>query len=107
MANPQYTVEPDRYMSSGNAHWPARFATAIAPSDTANVAIGPGGSYAKAIWVGGAGDVEVITSGDNSNNDLGTAVVFKAVPAGTMLNVQVSAVLAALTTATNIVGMAD
>ncbi|MGY3393450.1 hypothetical protein ACVWW6_006041 [Bradyrhizobium sp. USDA 3311] len=106
MANPLYTVEPDRYMSAGNAHWPARYATAITPSDVANVAIGPAGCYAKKLYIGVAGDVTVITAGDNSNNGLGTPVLFKAVPVG-ILDVQVRAVMATGTAATNIVGLAD
>ena len=107
MANPQYSPGPDRYMSAGNAHWPARLAAAITKSDTLAVGIGPAGLYAKALWIGGTGDVTVITAGDNSNNGLGTPVTFSAVPAGTLLNVQVRAVMATGTTATNIVGLAD
>lgn len=107
MANPAYLSEPDRYMSSGNAHWPARLASAIAKSDTLSVGIGPGAVYAKALWIGGAGDVTVITAGDNSNSGAGTPVTFSAVPAGTYLNVQVRAVMATGTTATNMVGLAD
>jgi hypothetical protein len=106
MANPSYTVEPDRYMSSGNAHWPARFASAITPSDTQNVAIGPAGCYAKRLYVGVSGDITLITAGDNSNNGLGTPVLYKAVPVG-KLDTQVRAVMATGTTATNIVGEAD
>jgi hypothetical protein len=112
MANPLYTVEPDRYMSAGNAHWPARYATAITPSDTANVAIGPAGCYAKALYIGVATSIlTVITAGDNSNGGLGTPVSFSAIPAGTLLNVQVRAVLATTgggtSPGTNIVGLAD
>jgi hypothetical protein len=107
MANPAYTVEPDRYMSAAHAHWPARYATALTPSDSVAVAVGPGGVYAKRLFVGVTGDVNLITAGDNGNGGLGTAVLYKAVPAGTYLNVQVRTLLATGTTATNIVGEAD
>ena len=106
MANPSYTVEPDRYMSAGNADWPARFATAITPSDTSNVSIGPAGCYAKALYIGTGGNLTVITAGDNSNGGLGTPVLFQNVPVG-WFPVQVRAVLATGTTASGIVGIAD
>lgn len=113
MANPSYLSEPDRYMSAGNADWPARYATAITPSDTLPVACGPGalatppsGTYAKALYIGVTGDVNVITAGDNSAGGLGTAVLFKAVPVG-WFPVQVRAVLATGTTASQIVGLSD
>lgn len=106
MANPLYTVEPDRYMAASHADWPARYATAITPSDTLPVAIGPAGCYAKALFVGVAGNLEIITAGDVSNGGLGTAVLFQNVPVG-WFPVQVRAVLAASTTATDIVGVAD
>lgn len=106
MANPAYTVEPDRYMAASHADWPARYATAIAPSDTQNVAIGPAGCFAKSLYVGVAGDLNVITAGDNTNSGLGTPVLLKAHPVG-YCPIQVRAVLAAGTTATNIVGLAD
>ena len=53
------------------------------------------------------GDVNVITAGDTTNGLLGTAVLYKAVPAGTYLNVQVRTLLATGTTASQIVGEAD
>ena len=107
MANPAYLSEPDRYMSAGRAHWPARYATALTPSDTAAVAVGPAGCYAKRLYVGVTGDVNLITAGDNGNAGLGTAVLYKAVPAGTYLNVQVRTLLNTGTTASLIVGEAD
>lgn len=106
MANPSYSVEPDRYMSSGNADWPGRFASAITPSDTLAVAIGPGAVYAKSLYIGVAGDVTIITAGDNSNGGLGTPVLLKAHPVG-YCPMQVRAVLATGTTASNILGIAD
>jgi hypothetical protein len=108
MANPAYDTQLDRYMGAGNANWPARYASAVTPSDTeVSVAIGPGGNYAKRLYVGGAGNVTLITAGDTSNELQGTPVTYEGVPAGTYLHVQVRAVLATGTTATQIVGEAD
>lgn len=52
----------------------------------------------RALWIGGAGDVAVIMAGDTA------AVTLSAVPAGTMLPIQVSKVMSTNTTATLIVG---
>jgi hypothetical protein len=106
MANPLYTVEPDRYMAPSHADWPARYATAITPSDTANVAIGPAGCYAKFLYVGVAGNLMLITAADNSQSGLGSPVLYTNVPVG-WFPVQVRAVLATGTTAGGIVGHAD
>lgn len=50
-------------------------------------------SYARALWVGGAGAVQLVTPS-------GANVVFSGVPAGTLLRVASSLVVAAGTTAT-------
>ena len=76
------------------------------PSDTTNVAIGPAGAYAKSLYIGVAGDLTIITAGDNSNGLLGTPVLLKAHPVG-YCPIQVRAVMATGTTATNIVGICD
>jgi hypothetical protein len=68
-------------------------AVAVTPSDT--TAVGFCGLY-----VGGAGDVAIKGAG-------GVAVTFKAVPVGTLLKIQVAAVMATGTTATNIVGLVN
>jgi len=108
MANPQYSVEADRYMSSGHANWPARMAAAVTPSDSAALLGGNGGnSYAKALYIGAAGDVTVIMAGDNSNSGAGTPVLFKAVPLGTWLWIQVRAVMATGTVSTSITALFD
>lgn len=52
----------------------------------------------RALWVGGAGNIEVTMLG-------GTTITFVGVTAGTMLDVQVSHVLAGATTATNILAL--
>ena len=67
-------------------------AAAVTPSDT-------NPQQYRALYVGGAGNVAVKTLGGNS-------VTFQSVPAGAVLPIEVIAVLAAGTTATNIVGMA-
>lgn len=106
MTNPLYSVEQDRYMSGGHGDWPARFATAITPSDTLAVAVGPAGTYAKALYIGVSGDVTVIAAGDNTNSGAGTPVKFTGYPVG-WLPVQVRAVMNTGTTASSIVGVAD
>lgn len=107
-ANPAYVAGLDRYAVTGpaSAPWPARFATSITPSDTAAVAIGPAGEYAKSLYVGVTGNLTVITSGDNSNSGAGTPVLFSNVPVG-WFPLQVRAVMATGTTASGIVGVAD
>ena len=107
-ASPLYSQSLDRYAVTGpiGANWPARYAAAITPSDTAAIAIGPGSAYAIAIYVGVSGNVTVIMAGDNSNGGLGTPVTFTAQPVGYM-PIQVRAVMATGTTATNIVGLAN
>lgn len=67
-------------------------ARAITPSDTA------GNSY-RAIYVGGAGNVAVVTAG-------GDTVTFTAPPVGSIIPVETKQVLTTGTTATLLVGMA-
>ena len=74
----------------------ARRLVAVTPDDDNDLA-----SNAKALYVGGGGDVEVIAAGDT------VAVVLVAVPSGTILPVQVSRVLAGNTDATDIVALYD
>jgi hypothetical protein len=74
-------------------HFNARRASVITPSDSANLTNG-----AFALWVGGAGNVNLVTSG-------GDTVLISGIPAGTYLNIQTSRVLATNTTATLIVGL--
>lgn len=72
---------------------PARRLAAVTPSDTATININ-----AAALYVGGTGNVAVVTTG-------GSTVTFSSVPAGTILPVQVTQVLATGTTATLMVAM--
>ena len=67
-------------------------AVPITPSDTAPQ------TY-RAIYVGGAGNVSVVTAGNNT-------VTFTAPPVGTIIPVEVMFVRATLTTATLLVGLA-
>lgn len=77
--------------SSGSA----ASARAVTPNDSTNLSYGP----ARALYVGGAGDVTVIAEFDAG------AVTFTAVPAGFILPVRVTRVMAAGTTANAIVAL--
>lgn len=68
-------------------------AVAVTPSDSVNLA-----SPARSLYVGGAGNVTVVTVG-------GQVITFTAVPAGSILPIQVSRVNATSTTATNIISL--
>jgi hypothetical protein len=71
-------------------------AFAIVPSDT--VACAPVGCpYAQRLWIGGAGNVKVVTP-------FGDIVTYTGVLAGAYLQVEAVKVLATGTSATNIVG---
>lgn len=67
---------------------------AVTPSDTANIKSGP----ARALYIGGAGNVVAINEND-------VAVTFVGVPAGTILPIVTKRVNATDTTATNIVAL--
>lgn len=77
-------------MTMFNTSIPTR-AASVTPSDS-------GGTYAIALYVGGAGDVAIVTEG-------GDTVTFAGVPAGTIIPVRVSQVKSTGTTATDIVRM--
>lgn len=66
---------------------PAFKAYAVTPDDSNDLPAGD----ARALYIGGDGDVEVITSGD-------TTVVFKGLKSGSVLPVRVRRVKAASTT---------
>ncbi|QOG06002.1 hypothetical protein IGS74_15780 [Aureimonas sp. OT7] len=87
---------PDRYSSFPAAPFgPAGAFFAVAPNDVANL-----GYITTGVYVGGAGDIAL------ADPLTGAAVVFKAVPAGSILPVRTARVLATGTTATFIVGLA-
>jgi hypothetical protein len=74
----------------------ARRVAAVTPDDDTDLA-----SVAKALYVGGGGDVELIAAGDSA------AVVFANVPAGSTLPVQVRRVREENTTATSMLALYD
>lgn len=67
---------------------------AVTPSDTVDIAGGP----ARALYIGGAGNVVAINKSD-------VAVTFLGVPAGTILPISTKRVNATSTTATSIVAL--
>jgi hypothetical protein len=73
---------------------PAANAVAVTPHDATDLA-----QVTRGLYVGVAGDVSV------EMLDTGTAVVFTAVPAGTVLPIRVTRVNATATDATNIVAL--
>lgn len=74
---------------------PAKRVFSITPNDSTDLAI-----HTRAVWVGSAGNLEVMLTDDTS------AVVIVGVPAGTLLPIRAKRVRAASTTAGSIVGMA-
>ncbi len=69
-------------------------------SDAAEITPGasPMANVSRGIYIGGAGNLSLITVA-------GTTVVFSSVPAGTVLTIMATHILATNTTATNIVSM--
>ena len=84
----------DQYGGAGQGNdllSPAAHAAAVTPSDTVDMA------YAsKRLWIGGAGNVTLITVG-------GETVDYVGVPAGVYLSVRATRVKATGTTSTSIV----
>lgn len=72
----------------------AQYAEAVTPHDVNQLAV-----VGRALYIGGAGAVAVVTEG-------GQSVTFAAVPVGTLLPIRVKQVKATGTTATNIVSIA-
>lgn len=77
-------------MTMFNTSIPTR-AASVTPSDS-------GGTYAIALYVGGDGDVTVVTEGDDT-------VTFAAVPAGAIIPVRIKQVKSTGTNASDIVRM--
>lgn len=71
---------------------PGYDAAAVTPSDTGHI------GNARALYVGGAGNVKVVTAA-------GTTVTFTGVQAGSVLPVRATRVFSTDTTATNIVAI--
>lgn len=72
---------------------PAEDAAAVTPHDTNELA-----TWSRALYVGGAGNVTVITAKGNT-------VAFASVPAGTILPIRAKIVKSTGTTATSIVAL--
>jgi len=75
------------------ANDPGNRAAAVTPNDSADLEF-----VCRALWVGGAGNVSLITIG-------GDTVTFTGVPAGTLLPVRAARVRSTSTTATAIVAL--
>lgn len=108
MAADNYDVTKDRYASVvvPQASMPARFLIAVTPSDTKDVTDATGDAapcYAKALYVGTAGNLAVVPA---ASTGAGTAVTLTGVTQG-WIPIQVRRVMATNTTATNIVGLYD
>lgn len=107
MAADKYDGMQDRWPVSHLPGDQARLAVAVTPDDNKDLQNSSGAlSYAKALYIGASGDVQVICAGDKSNAGAGTAVIFKSHPVGYM-PVQVRRVMNALTTASSIVALMD
>src|SRR6266853_2625123 len=109
MATDTYDGNKAQYPAPDASWKPALRAFVVVPSDTKDLtnATGDGDpTYAKALYIGVSGDVNVVTAGDNTAVGAGTAVLFKAHPVGYM-PVQVRRVMSTGTGATNIVALMD
>ena len=73
---------------------PAQGAAAVTPDDANNLPV----LGARGLWVGGAGNIAVMTAQQDT-------VTFNNVPAGFLLPVSVHRVMATGTTATNLVAL--
>ena len=81
-------------LQPGGLESPATKAVAITPHATNELA-----AYTRAIYVGGAGNINMTLQGDSA------AVSFVGVLAGTVIPVRAKVVLVTGTTATNLVGL--
>lgn len=83
---------------SGTTIDPSYKFVAVTPSDTAILTYNNEPSKTKGIYVGVSGNLAV-------KNDLGTAVTYVGVTAGTMYPISASYIMSTNTTATNIVAL--
>lgn len=81
-------------ISFPNSTVPATNAAVVTPSDSTDFAFG----VSKALYVGGTGNMVVVTQG-------GDAVTFSAIPVGTIIPIQAKRINSTSTTATLIVAM--
>ncbi len=77
---------------------PALNGAEVTPADGSDLSF-----VSRALYVGGAGDLEVVMAGDHSSD--GATLTIVGVPAGTLLPLAVSRVKATGTTATSIVAL--
>jgi len=85
---------PDRFQnSSPSLSGPAAHGFAVTPNDSTTLA-----ETTRALYVGAAGAIAVLMAS-------GASISFAAVPAGTMLPIRVTKVMATGTTATDILGL--
>lgn len=73
---------------------PSRYALAVTPHDTTEIA---GGQLTRGLYVGGAGNLVAVIGGN--------AITFTAVPAGSILPIRCTRVNSTNTTATSIVAL--
>lgn len=73
---------------------PARNSFSVIPDDASDLV-----TTCRALFIGGAGNISVILADDSSS------LVFKNIPAGTVMPIAVKRVEATLTTATDILGL--
>jgi hypothetical protein len=76
-----------------NVEAPAMGAFTVTGSDTNELDI-----YSRAIYVGGSGDLSLVTLNDET-------VTFKAVPVGTLIPIRAKKILVTGTTATDLLGL--
>lgn len=84
------TLQPDAWQNF------SKLAAAVTPSDSVGLV-----DITRYVYVGGTGDLAVVMADDPAQ----AAVLFKAVPVGSLLPIAVSLIKATGTTATNIVAM--
>lgn len=80
----------------GSMEGPYVSGATVTPNDSTALA----GGATKALWIGGAGNITITWLGGTQANQ-----TFTSVPAGTLLRVRATKVLATGTTATNIVAL--
>lgn len=83
----------DNFQLEDAPNYPSRHAAAVAPNDNAEL-----GFVTKQLFVGGAGNIVLVTAA-------GETVTLTGVAAGTILNMRVRQVKATNTTATNMVAL--
>lgn len=84
---------PGGYFGTASLQDPYNDAAAVTPSDST-----PLGQVTRALYIGGAGNVTLITYAGNT-------VAFESVPVGTVIQIRTSQVKATGTTATNILAL--